>query len=125
MVEPMFGITPETLNAVNVISPFWPAVFFLDDNMITAQTQRAIRVPVIGVVETSRLRVLLDEGNKRFGLAGGNGYDSYFPVALHHAEYQNLAPSAPAPFPLSFSAKYGFVAFNNTFQNRFALLDKT
>lgn len=125
MVEPVFGITPETLNAVNMIPSFRSAILFFDNHMVAAQAQRSVSVPVVGIVETSRFGMLLNERNKGFGLTRRNWHDSYFSVALHHSEYENLASGAPAAFSLLFASKYSFVALNNAFQNRFALFNQT
>lgn len=51
LIEPMFGIVPESLNAVNMISALRSSVFFFNDNMISPETQRTVSVPIVSVVE--------------------------------------------------------------------------
>ena len=125
LIKPVFGITPEPLNAVNMISAFRPPIFFFNDNMIAAKAQRSIGVPIIGIVKAARFGIFLNKRNKCFCFAGGHWNDSDISIAFHHSKNQNFSASAPTAFTLSMAAKYGLIAFNYAFQNRLTLFSKT
>lgn len=57
LVKPVFSERPEPLDSVEVISTFRFTLLFSHDYMITADWEKGVGKPIIGVVETSWLGV--------------------------------------------------------------------
>jgi len=57
MIEPVFGIGPEAFDTVDVISTFGAPLVFTNDHVIASDIQKSIGVPVVGVIQATRLGV--------------------------------------------------------------------
>jgi hypothetical protein len=53
-IKPVFGIIPESFDLVEVVSSLRSSSFFPNHHMVPLDVQRTTRMPVIGVVKTSR-----------------------------------------------------------------------
>ena len=73
MIEPMFGIGPEALDAVDVISSLGSAFVFADDHMIPSDIQEGIGMPIICVIETARLGVSGHQRDQFLFTSAGDG----------------------------------------------------
>ncbi len=111
-IKPMFRITPEPFDPVNMVSSFWTSSVFSNDDVVAPDGQGRIGLPVVRVVQTAGAGVLLNQPDQ---LSLASPLDRKRPddsVALEQAENDHFAGSAPAPFPLAMPAKHGLVAFD-------------
>jgi hypothetical protein len=51
MIEPVFRLRPEALNAIEMIAAFRSALRLSDDHMVTADIDKGICVPIIGILQ--------------------------------------------------------------------------
>ena len=72
-VQPVLGVAPEALDAVDVVTSDWPALLLADDDMVAAQLQRGVGLPLIGVVQRALTRVGIDLLRPGLGLAVAAG----------------------------------------------------
>src|SRR4030065_2232983 len=56
-IEPILRIAPEAFDPVDVVSSLRSSSFLSDHHMISLDTQRTIRMPVVRVVQAARLGV--------------------------------------------------------------------
>src|SRR3972149_5924805 len=56
-IEPILGIAPEPFDPVDVVSSLRSSSFLADHHMIPLNTQRTIRMPVVSVVQATRVGV--------------------------------------------------------------------
>lgn len=123
-IKPMFRITPEPFDPVNMVSTFRSSPVFTNDDVVTPNGQGRISLPVVRVVQTARTGVLLNQPDQ-FSLT--SSLDRKCPdqsVALKQAENDHLAGRAPASFALAMPAKHGLVAFDRPLKRIPAILLK-
>ncbi len=77
MVEPVFRVTPEPFNAINVISPFRFSFVFTDYHMVAAEPQASVRIPIIGIVKTPWLSMTPNQLSDNTVLSFLNGEDTF------------------------------------------------
>ncbi len=51
VVEPMFGIAPKAFDSVQVAASLGMSLFLADNDVFSANRQRSIDLPIVGVVE--------------------------------------------------------------------------
>lgn len=114
VVEPVFGVAPESFNAVDVVAADWPALLFPHHDMIAANRKRGIRAPVVGEVERPRFRVFPNEREYHAFATLGYRKDLDPAVAFEDAEDDDLAGGAPTALAPSAPAKRALVEFNRS-----------
>jgi hypothetical protein len=80
--------------------------------MVALKTQRSIRLPVIGVVKTSRFGVSPEQLDDPFPFPRWNREDLDVPVALQDPKDNGFARNTPTTFPPPSPAKRGLVALD-------------
>ena len=63
MIEPVFRIRPETLNTIEMISAFRLTLLLPDHHMVTADIQKGVCVPTIGILQASCLGMVCHKRN--------------------------------------------------------------
>jgi len=122
VVEPVFGITPKALNAIQMVSPLRLAFLLAYDDMATPDRQGAIGVPVIGVIQAARPGGPTNERQETFSPPTMNGEDPHQSVSLKDPQHDNLSGRTPPPFSAVFPSEHRLVAFNRSSQGIAALL---
>jgi len=123
-IEPMFRITPETLNAVNVTASPGPSSLFSDHDMIASYGKRTVSVPVVRVVETPRFRVCCDQSDHLGADPSLNRKNTNLAVSLEDAKYNDFPCGTPTAFALPVPAKRGLVALHGPREGLSALFLK-
>src|SRR5574340_312643 len=113
-VEPVLGVAPETLDAIDVVPPLGTPLLFAHDDMVALYPQAGVGLPVVGVIETARSGMGAYQRDDLLGIARGDREGLDPTVALHDAHDQHLAGSAPAALAFAESAKHRFVALDGT-----------
>lgn len=111
-VKPMFRITPEAFDAVNVGSALGSSGLFSDHDMVASDCKGAIGVPVVSVVEAPGLRVRADKPDNLASASPLDREDPDHAVSLEDAEDDYFTCGSPPAFALSMPAKRGLVAFH-------------
>ena len=84
-----------------------------DDDMFAAHREPSVSLPVVGVVEAARARVLDHEPLDSATPVPLNREDPHHTVALEDAKHDHLAGDAPAAFPVTVAAKHRLVALDS------------
>ena len=121
-IEPMFRITPEALNPVDVRPPLGASAFLAHHDVITTDGQRRISMPVVRIIQATRPRVRPDQADDLGSTAALDREDSDLAIALEHAQDDDLAGGTPAPLPRPLSAKRRLIAFHGSMKRLPALL---
>jgi len=111
-VEPVLGIAPETLDAVDMVPPLGTALLLTHDDVIALHPQTGVGLPVVSVVEAARGGVGAHQGDDFFGIARGDREGLDLAVSLHDAHDQHLAGSTPAALAFAEPAEQGFVTLD-------------
>ena len=114
VIEPMFGVAPEALNAVDMVPAEGSPFLFAYHHVRAAHRQGGVSVPIVGEVQTSRLGMGENAGQDRLPLAGIQGEKAHPAISLENAKDNDLAPRSPASLPGSAASKHGFIAFDGT-----------
>ncbi len=122
-IEPVFGITPEPFDPVDVVSSLRSSSLFSNHHMIPLDAQRTIRTPVIGVVETARPGVRTNQADDPISFPGGNGKHLHLTIALQDPQHDDLAGSSPTPLAPPSPANRGLVALDGSLERLAQFLD--
>ena len=109
LVEPMFRVGPESLDAVEMVSAFWFSLFLSDHHMVAMDVQERVRVPIIGVVRAACLGVGNDQGNELLFVPARDGKGEHLSVPLVEAEHDVLARGSPASFALPMATVHALI----------------
>ena len=115
-IQPVFGITPEAFDPVDVISTFRSALLLPNHHMISLDAQRTVCLPIIGVVETAGLGVSTDQPDHSLPFSCGNRKHLHLAVALQDPQYDNFAGGPPTSFAVPSPANCGLVALDGSFE---------
>ncbi len=113
-VEPVFGVAPEALDAVDVVPPLGAAFLLAHDDMVTLNPQAGIGLSVVGVVKAARGGMGTHQRNDLLGVARRDREGLDPAVALHDAHDQHLAGGAPAALALAEAPKDRFITLNRS-----------
>jgi len=120
-IEPMFRITPESLDAVDVRPSSGAAAFLTENNMAAANGQRRVSVPVVRTVQTARPLALAGQADNLGSATALNREDPDLPIVPENAQHDELAGGAPTPLARAVSAKHSLIAFHGTIKRLPAL----
>jgi hypothetical protein len=123
-IEPMFRITPEAFNAVNMLTTLRPATIFSNDNMVTSNRQGGIGLPVIRIVQTSRPGVSSNQPEQLFLTASLDRKGPDQAVTLQQAKDDDFTGSTPTSFTLPVPTKHGLVTFDGPLKRFSAMFFK-
>ena len=101
--KPMLGISPKTLDAVDVAAASAKLVSTMMDTemlLIPKIHQPIVAAPAVGVDGTFDVCVSTDDPLKRMRGGIRNNLGVYLPVALVQAEYDRLVPCSASSFSL-------------------------
>ena len=112
MIQPMFGIRPKTLNPIDVVTSSGSAEFFLDDDMIPTNGKKGVSMPIIGIIQASRLRMGGHQRDQFLLPSAGDREGKHYSISLQDTKNHLLTSSSPASFSSSFAAKHGFIHFD-------------
>src|SRR5690606_1332752 len=84
-VEPVLGVAPEPLDAVDVLTSPGTSLLLADDDVTTAKAQARIGLVLSRVVERAWGRMLLDERQERRAAAVGHGPGEHVAIPLMDA----------------------------------------
>ena len=110
-MKPMFGVTPESFNAVDMVPSPGFSLIFSDNNMVAANRQGNIRLPIISVVQTPRFGVGRDQLNDLFFITSPNRKHSDFPVSLEYSQDDHLTGGTPSPLTRMITTDRCLIAF--------------
>ena len=110
MIEPMFRVTPEAFDAIDMVSPSGPALVLSHDDMASSKPQGGVGVPVVGIVKTARFRMSADQLFDDPVLSPGDRECPNDPVPLQDAQNDELSRSSPSPFSGPFAPKRRLIA---------------
>ena len=116
--KPCFGITPKTLNTIDMrlslnkfITPMVDAKMLL----VSQINQAIITPPSIGMNDTFKLNTPPDDGLKRLSGAIGDDFSIDLPISLENTKDYRLAQCTPPSSAFNTtSAKITFINFNLT-----------
>jgi len=111
-IQPVLGVAPEALNAVDVIAPLRTALLLAHDDVIALDAQAGIGLPVVRVVETAWRGVGADQRDDLIGAACRYRESTHLAVTLDNAHHQHLAGRTPAALALAVAAEDGLIAFD-------------
>lgn len=115
-MKPVFRITSEAFDPVDVIPPLWFPFLFADYNMITANRQRNICMPGIGIIQTAWLGVGHNHFNDLFFLSPFYWKHLDFPVPLQNPQDNHFPGSTPATLARSAAPEGAFITFHRFFK---------
>jgi len=125
VIEPVFSIAPESFDPVEMVPPLRPSFLFPDDHMVAPNRQRRVGLPVVGIVEASRLGVLPHESLDETQLSFPNREGMNDAIALKQTQNDDLAACTPAALSGSVAPKGCLVAFDLTSERLGTLLCDT
>jgi hypothetical protein len=64
LVQPVFCKTPEAFNAIDIITPLRLPFTLFDYNMVAANRQTAVSMPIIGIIKSTWLNVFFNYRQK-------------------------------------------------------------
>ncbi len=111
LVKPVFGVAPEPFNAVDRVPAFRSSFLLCHHHMLTPQSERGVRLVVIGVVQGPRSGVVPDLFVQRGMFSVGDDGKTNIPVPLVDTEDQDLSGGAPASPAFSPAPEGRFVHF--------------
>jgi hypothetical protein len=115
-IQPMFGIGPEALDAVDMIASPGHALDLADDHVLAPHRQRGVGMPVIGIIETARVGMSCQQRQQLLLAAGGDWEDQDPPIALVQPKNQHFTCGTPAPLARPMAPKQCLVRFDFTRQ---------
>lgn len=116
VIKPMFCITPEPFNAVDMVSPLGSPFLFAHHNMVTAKSQGGIGTPVVSVVKTPWFCMLSNQLSDNTILPFRDGECTNDSVPLQDSQDNDLASGSPSAFPGSLAPKGGFITLYFAFE---------
>ena len=121
-IEPILGIAPEPFDPIDVVSSLRSSSFLSDHHMVSLDTQRTIRMPVVSVVQATRLGVGTNQSDDLIPTCR-NVKDLHLAIALQDPQHDNLAGSSPTTLPPPSPANRGLVALDGSFKGFAQLFD--
>lgn len=132
VIEPMFRITPESFNAVNVVPSLGLSFVFTDYHVVAPKPQGSVCIPIIGIVETPWLSMTADQLSDNPIVSFRNGEDTDDPISLENPQDYDLSSSSPSSFSWPFTAECRLITLDFTterfsafFSNAQYLADRT
>jgi hypothetical protein len=122
-IEPVLRIIPEALDAVEVVPSFGPTPLFADYHMIPLDSQRTIRMPVIGVIQTARSGMSMNQADYPISFPSGNGEYLHLTVALQDPQHDDLSCGSPTALAPPGPANRGLVALDGSREQFAQFLD--
>lgn len=110
-IQPMFGITPKTFNAINVRTPLGFSGFLAYYNVISSNCQRSVGMPVVGIIQTARFGMGSYQTDQFLSPTTLYREDAHLSVSLQNTEHDDFTGCTPATFARSVASKQGFIAF--------------
>ena len=123
-IQPVLGVAPEALDAVDVIAADRPSLLLADDHMVASQLQRGVGLPLVGVVQRAFAGVRIDLLHDRLAVIAGDGHGLDLAVALDDPEHDDLAQGTPAARAVACATKGGFVALQRACEGLTPLLGR-
>ncbi len=111
-VEPVLGVAPEALDAIDMVPPLGPTLLLAHHDMVALHPQARIGLPVVGVVKATWGGMGADQVNDLIGVACRDREGLDLTVTLHDAHDQHLAGGTPAALALAEAPKYRFITLN-------------
>ncbi len=118
----MFSITPEALNAINMIPPHRHTATLTNHHVIASQGQRGVGLPVIREVKAARLGIDLYQSQHFLTIAARDWKNPHLTIPLQNTEHDHLAAGSPATLAFPTAANHGFVQFQVAVKGFHALL---
>ena len=115
-IEPVFSKTPESFNAIYMISSFWLTKLFSYHNVLTTYSQRRIRMPVISVVKTAWLCMFLNKPDKLLPTSALNWKNLDHPISFENTKDNDFPCCAPATLAFLCATKHCFITFKRSFK---------
>lgn len=113
VVEHMFGVAPEALNAVDVIAPSThKGSLMVNDVMLAVASERLVTAEGIGVVDRALAGMGLDMAHQLLGGEMGDDPGIHASFPFQQAKNDTFTRSAAAAFAFSPPAEVGLVEFN-------------
>lgn len=112
LIQPVFRKTPESLNSIKVIPPFWFPFLFSDYNMIPSDRQGTIGMPIISVIQASWFCMLSYYRQQRCSISRRNRKRKYSTIPLIQTKDHLFAGCAPATFASTLASKHRFIHLN-------------
>ena len=110
-VQPVFGITPETFNTVDMITSHRKTATLANHHVVAAERQRRVGLPVIGEVQTTRLGIHLYQLHHCLTIAAGYWKNPHLTIPFQNAKHDHFATGSPPSFALPTAAKHRFIQF--------------
>jgi len=108
-VEPMFGVTPEPFDAVDLGSPLRNSFLFGHRDMRPSQPKTGVSPVFIGGVQAANGGVGVDNVQQFGSTPRRDGVRSNMHIPLVNAEYEGFSLGSPAPRTRPESTERGFV----------------
>jgi len=121
-IEPMFGVTPKTFDAVYMSSAFRPSGFLSHHNMVSPNCKRPVSLPVVGVIKAAGFRMRPYQFDHLTACAPLDRKYPYHAVTLQDAQNNDLTGSTPTPLAFPVPAKCALIAFHRPFKGNPAFL---
>lgn len=90
-VQPIFGITPEAFNAIDMLAPDRAPFRLANHDMLTAQPECGIRLPLIGVVQGAFAGMGLNLPHDRSSVMCWDGHGLDAAITLDKPKHDDLA----------------------------------
>lgn len=121
-IEPVFGIAPEPFDPVDVVASLRSSSFFSNHHMVPLDAQRAIRMPIVRVVQAPRLGVGTNQSEDPIPSIRDIKH-SYLAVALQDPQHDDFACSSPTALAPPNPANRGLVALDGSLEGFAQLFD--
>ena len=109
MVEPMFGITPESFDTIDMVPTFRPSSFFTDHDMVSADIEQGIGVPIVRIKKTPGSGMLEHQRNQTSLSPICYREGQYHAISLVDTEYHMFGGGSPSSLSMSFATEESFV----------------
>lgn len=112
LIQPVFRKTPESLNSIQMIPPFWSSFFFSDYHMVASDRQRTVGMPIISVIQASWFCMPSYYRQQCYPISRRNRKRKYSPIPLIQTKDHLFARCTPATFASSLTSKHRFIHLN-------------
>lgn len=97
-IQPVLGIAPEALDAMDMVAPHGLAFLLADHHMLTPQFQSGVSLPLVGVVQRALAGMGLDVAHHLRPAMGGDRHRLDLTVTFDDAKHDYFTGRTPAPF---------------------------
>jgi hypothetical protein len=105
----MFSIRPKTLNPIDVVTSSGSAEFFLDDDMVPMNGKKGVSMPIIGIIQASRLRMGGHQRDQFLLPSAGDWEGKHYFISLQEIKNHMLTSTSRASFSRSFAKELNLV----------------